>query len=147
VTHARDVTDVRDALPELDDVLTRAHIVSVPLVTRFRGVEHREAVLLNGPAGWSEFAPFVEYDDAESAPWLAAAIDFGWRTSSAPVLRENIPVNATLPAVPLGEIAKVLSRFGECRTVKVKVAERGETLADDVARVGETRRLLGPARG
>jgi O-succinylbenzoate synthase len=119
--------------------------VSVPLVTRFRGVEHREAVLLNGPAGWSEFAPFVEYDDVESAPWLAAAIDFGWRTSSAPVLRENIPVNATLPAVPLGEIAKVLSRFGECRTVKVKVAERGETLADDVARVRETRRLLGPA--
>ena len=139
------MTDARDALPELDDVLARAHIVSVPLVTRFRGVEHREAVLLNGPAGWSEFAPFVEYDDVESAPWLAAAIDFGWRTSSAPVRRESIPVNATLPAVPIGEIANVLSRFGECRTVKIKVAERGETLADDVARVRETRRLLGPA--
>lgn len=134
-----------DALPELDDLLARAHVVSVPLVTRFRGVDRREAVLLDGPAGWSEFAPFVEYDDAEASTWLAASLDFGWRESLAPRLRVSIPVNATLPAVPLDQIAEVLSRFGECRTVKIKVAERGETLADDVARVRETRRLLGPA--
>ncbi|MBX9718781.1 MAG: O-succinylbenzoate synthase, partial [Microbacteriaceae bacterium] len=134
-----------DALPELDDVLGRAHVVSLPLVTRFRGVDRREAVLLDGPAGWSEFSPFLEYADAEASTWLAAALDFGWRDSSAPRLRASIPVNATLPAVPLGEIAAVLSLFGECRTVKIKVAEPGETLADDVARVRETRRLLGPA--
>ena len=134
-----------DALPELDDVLGRAHVVSVPLVTRFRGVDRREAVLLNGPAGWSEFAPFAEYDDAEASTWLAAALNFGWRESRATRLRESIPVNATLPAVPLAQIAEVLSLFGECRTVKIKVAERGETLADDVARVREARRLLGPA--
>lgn len=134
-----------DALPELDDVLARAHVVSVPLVTRFRGVSHREAVLLNGPAGWSEFSPFVEYPDAEASTWLAAALDFGWRESTAEKLRASIPVNATLPAVPLDQIASVLSRFGECRTVKIKVAEPGETLADDGARVRETRRLLGPA--
>ncbi len=134
-----------DALPELDDVLARAHVVSVPLVTRFRGVDRREAVLLDGPTGWSEFAPFVDYDDAEASTWLAAALDFGWHESSAPRLRASIPVNATLPAVPLERIAHTLSLFGECRTVKIKVAERGETLADDVARVRETRRLLGPA--
>jgi O-succinylbenzoate synthase len=134
-----------DALPELDDVLARAHVVTVPLVTRFRGVSHREAVLLDGPAGFSEFSPFLEYADAEASTWLAAALDFGWRESSAPRLRESIPVNATLPAVPLSEIAGVLSLFGECRTVKIKVAEPGETLADDVARVRETRRLIGPA--
>lgn len=134
-----------DALPSLDDVLSRSHVVRVPLTTRFRGVEHREAVLLDGPAGWSEFAPFAEYGDAESSVWLAAALDFGWRESSAPVLRSSIPVNATLPAVPLARIADVLSRFGECRTVKIKVAEPGETLDDDIARVREVRRLLGPA--
>jgi len=134
-----------DALPELDDVLSRAHVVSVPLVTRFRGVDRREAVLLDGPSGWSEFSPFVEYDDAEASTWLAAALDFGWRESSATPRRQSIPVNATLPAVALDQIATVLSRFGECRTVKVKVAERGESLADDVARVRETRRLIGPA--
>lgn len=133
-----------DALPELDDLLSRAHVVSVPLVTRFRGVSHREAVLLDGPAGWSEFSPFVEYADAEASTWLAAALDFGWRDSAVPAVRASIPVNATLPAVPLDRIAHTLSLFGECRTVKIKVAERGETLADDVARVRETRRLLGP---
>ncbi|MGV3733624.1 MAG: o-succinylbenzoate synthase [Microcella sp.] len=134
-----------DALPELDDVLARAHVVSVPLVTRFRGVDRREAVLLDGPSGWSEFSPFLEYADEEASTWLAAALDFGWRDSSAPRLRASIPVNATLPAMPLDRIAHTLSLFGECRTVKIKVAEPGETLADDVARVRETRLLLGPA--
>lgn len=133
-----------DALPPLDEVLARAHVVSVPLVTRFRGVEHREAVLLDGPVAWSEFAPFIEYDDAEASAWLAAALSFGWQASAAPRLRASIPVNATLPAVPLDRIATTLSRFGDCRTVKIKVAERGETLADDIARVAEVRRLLGP---
>ncbi len=133
-----------DALPPLDEVLARAHVVSVPLVTRFRGVEHREAVLLDGPVAWSEFAPFVEYDDGEASTWLAAALSFGWHPSSAPAVRASIPVNATLPAVPLDRIAATLARFGDCRTVKIKVAERGETLADDVARVAEVRRLLGP---
>lgn len=133
-----------DALPELDDLLSRSHVVSVPLVTRFRGVDRREAVLLDGPAGWSEFSPFVEYDDVEASVWLAAALDFGWRESTAPIVRASIPVNATLPAVPLDRIAHTLSLFGDCRTVKIKVGEPGERLADDVARVRETRRLLGP---
>ena len=79
-----------DALPELDEVLGRAHVVSVPLTTRFRGVQHREAVLLNGPAGWSEFSPFLEYTDAEASTWLAAALDFGWRESIVPALRRNV---------------------------------------------------------
>lgn len=133
-----------DDLPPLAEVLARAHVVSVPLATRFRGVEHREAVLLDGPVAWSEFAPFVEYDDAEASTWLAAALRFGWQRSSAPAVRASIPVNATLPAVPLDRVAATLARFGACRTVKIKVAERGETLADDVARVGEVRRLVGP---
>lgn len=133
-----------DALPELDDVLARAHVVRLPLSTRFRGVDEREVVLLDGPAAWSEFAPFPEYDDLEAATWLAAALEFGWQPLPGEPRRESIPVNATLPAVAPQDVATVLSRFGECRTVKVKVAERGQTLADDVARVAEVRRLLGP---
>ncbi|GAA1696235.1 o-succinylbenzoate synthase [Microcella alkalica] len=136
-------TPVTDALPPLDEVLSGSAVVSVPLTTRFRGVEHREAVLLRGPAGWSEFSPFTEYGDAEAAMWLAAAIDFGWRESGAAVLRESILVNATLPAVAPDRIEAVLARFDGCRTVKIKVAERGQTLADDVERVRETRRLIG----
>jgi O-succinylbenzoate synthase len=41
-------------------------------------------------------------------------------------------------------VAEILDRFPGCRTVKVKVAEPGQQLADDVARVAEVRRYLGP---
>jgi len=130
-------------LPQLADILGTARVVSLPLATRFRGIDAREALIFEGPQGWSEFSPFVEYDDAEAAAWLAAGIDFAW--SPLPVLhRDTVPVNATLPAVPVDEVAGVLARFGACRTVKVKVAERGQELADDVARVAEVRRILGP---
>ena len=130
-------------LPPLEDLRESAHVVSLPLVTRFRGVEHREAMLLRGPAGWTEFSPFVEYDDGEASAWLAAAIDFGWH--STPVARRReIRVNATVPAVAPDAVAAVLARFDGCRTVKVKVAESGGTLADDVARVRAVREAMGP---
>jgi O-succinylbenzoate synthase len=47
--------------------LSEVHVVSIPMLVPFRGVLHREALLLRGPAGWGEFAPFLEYEDAESA--------------------------------------------------------------------------------
>src|SRR4051794_21674436 len=123
-----------DDLPPLDELLADAHVVALPLVTRFRSIELREAMLLRGPLGWTEFSPFTEYDDTEASAWLHAAIDFGWREVPAP-LRDRIPVNATLPAVAAGEVDAVLSRYAGTRTVKVKVAEPGQQLADDVARV------------
>ena len=121
-----------------------AHVVALPLVTRFRGIDVREAVLLRGPSGWTEFSPFVEYADDEASTWLAAAVDYGWGAEPE-LVRDVIPVNATLPAVGPEEVAAVLARFGATRTVKIKVAERGQTLADDVARVRAVRELLGPA--
>ncbi|HWH26731.1 MAG TPA: o-succinylbenzoate synthase [Pseudolysinimonas sp.] len=129
--------------PSLVDLLDDSHIVSLPLVTQFRGVRHREAMLLQGPNGWTEFSPFPEYGDAEAAAWLAAAIEDGWG-APVPVLRDRIPVNATLPAVGPEAVEGILTRFGPVRTVKVKVAERGQLLADDVARVRATRAFLGP---
>ncbi|ALJ21482.1 o-succinylbenzoate synthase [Microbacterium sp. No. 7] len=130
-------------LPPLADIVARAHVVALPLTTRFRGVDVREALLIDGPEGWTEFSPFTEYDDAEAATWLAAALDFGWHPQPAPV-RTEIPVNATMPAVPASAVADVLARFDGCRTTKVKVAERGQTLADDVARVRAVRTAMGP---
>ena len=128
--------------PPLVDLLATARVVSLPLVSRFRGIEVREALLMEGPSGWTEFSPFVEYDDAESAAWLAAAIDFGWQ-STPPLLRDTVRVNATLPAVPAPEVAGVLARFPGCRTVKIKVADPAHTLADDTARVAAAREFLG----
>lgn len=129
--------------PSADQLLAAARVVSLPLTTRFRGVDHREAVLFEGPKGWTEFSPFSEYADAEATTWLAGAIDFGWATTPA-LARTSVMVNATLPAVGPDKVAAVLARFPGCRTVKVKVAETSQTLADDVARVRAAREYLGP---
>jgi O-succinylbenzoate synthase len=130
-------------LATLTDILDTARVVSIPMRQRFRGIETREVVLFEGPEGWTEFSPFVEYDDAEASAWLAAAIDFGW-SATPPLERDSVAVNATLPAVGADRVADVLDRFAGCRTVKVKVAETGQTLADDVARVAAARHYLGP---
>ena len=110
----------------------------------FRGVRVREAVLLRGPAGWGEFAPFLEYDDDESARWLAAAVEAAW-TGWPPPLRDRVPVNATVPAVAAADVDAVLARFPGCTTAKVKVAQTGQVLADDVDRVAAVRAALGPS--
>jgi O-succinylbenzoate synthase len=128
-------------LPDLDELLAGAHVVSLPMRVKFRGILQREALLLRGPLGWGEFCPFPEYADAEASRWLAAAIEAGWRGFPAP-LRESIPVNATVPAVPAGRVPEVLARFGRVDAVKVKVAERGQTLEDDAARVTAVRNAL-----
>jgi O-succinylbenzoate synthase len=130
-------------LATIDDVLATARVVSIPLRVRFRGIDTREAVLFRGPEGWTEFSPFVEYDDDEATAWLRAAIDFGW-SASPPLNRDRIRVNATVPAVGADDVPAILSRFPGCRTAKVKVAERGQVLADDVARVAAVRKAIGP---
>jgi O-succinylbenzoate synthase len=129
--------------PSLEELLATARVVALPLRQRFRGIDVREALVFEGPEGWTEFSPFVEYDDSESTAWLAAAIDFGWN-STPPLVRDRVLVNATLPAVAPELVAPTLDRFPGCRTVKVKVAERGQELTDDAARVRAARDYLGP---
>src|SRR5690606_36024309 len=85
-----------------------------------------------------------EYGDEESARWLAAAVEAAWGAWPAPV-RDAVPVNATVPAVPPDRVAAVLARYDGCTTAKVKVAEAGQTLQEDLARVAEVRAVLGPA--
>jgi O-succinylbenzoate synthase len=59
-------------------------------------------------------------------------------------LRETIRVNATVPAVDRDAVSAILARYPGARTAKVKVAEPGQTLADDIARVSAVRDQLGP---
>ena len=121
-----------------------AHVVSIPMRVPFRGITTREALLLEGPAGWGEFSPFGEYDDVESARWLAAALEAAYDGFPA-ALRATVAVNATVPAVPADDVAAVLARFPGCTTAKVKVAQAGQLLSDDVDRVAAVRSFLGPA--
>lgn len=118
-------------------------VFSIPMRTRFRGITVREGMLLRGDAGWGEFSPFLEYDATVAAPWLAAAreaADDGW---PAP-LRERVPVNVTVPAVGPEQAAAVVRASHGCRTAKVKVAEPGQSLADEQARLEAVRDALGP---
>ncbi|WP_400158484.1 o-succinylbenzoate synthase [Arthrobacter sp. BPSS-3] len=124
-----------------DELLAAARVVSLPMRVKFRGITTREALLLNGPAGWAEFSPFPEYGDAESSRWLAAAIEAGWHGFPEP-LRTSIPVNATVPAIPAARVPEILARFGRVDVVKIKVAEAGQTLEDDAARVAAVRDAL-----
>ncbi|MFV8166635.1 o-succinylbenzoate synthase [Mycobacterium sp. 134] len=127
-----------DAAPALDDLLERLHVVALPMRVRFRGITVREVALIDGPAGWGEFGAFLEYEPSEAAAWLASGIEAAYRPAP-PVHRARIPINATVPAVPAAQVPEVLARFPGARTAKVKVAEPGQTLADDVARVNAVR--------
>jgi len=128
-----------------DDLLDRLHVVALPMRVRFRGITVREVALIDGPAGWGEFGAFLEYEVAEAAHWLASAIESAYGTG-LPALRDRIRINATVPAVPAAQVPEVLARFPGVTTAKVKVAEPGQTLADDVARVNAVRAQIPTVR-
>ena len=137
-------------LPTVDELLANVRVVALPMRTRFRGLDVRETMLMASPmGGWGEFAAFPEYDDAGSAPWLACAVEQAWNqlpsAEERPVFHEVVRSNATLPAVDAADVATILERFGDFRTVKVKVAEPGQALEDDVARVRAARSFVGAA--
>jgi len=124
------------------DLLPTVRAFAIPMPVRFRGTTLREGALLHGPAGWGEFSPFPEYGPRECARWLACAVEaalLGW---PAPI-RENVPVNVTVPAVG-PEQAHAIVSGSACRTAKVKVAEPGQPPADDIARVAAVREAIGP---
>jgi o-succinylbenzoate synthase len=125
------------------DLLAGLRAFAIPMRTLFRGITVREGALIEGPAGWGEFSPFSEYGPRESARWLASAVEaatVGW---PAPA-RDRVPVNVTVPAVGPEQAHRLAAGAG-CRTAKVKVAQRGQTDADDIARVEAVRDALGPA--
>ena len=114
---------------------------SIGLKNKFRGITVREGMLFEGPAGWAEWSPFLDYDDATCVSWLRAAreaAEVGW---PAPV-RDRVPVNCTVPALGPEKAAEIVRASG-CGTAKVKVAEPGQTLADDIARVEAVRDAIG----
>jgi O-succinylbenzoate synthase len=133
------------ASPDLADLLDRVHVVALPIRVRFRGITTREVALIDGPAGWGEFGAFVEYEPPEAARWLASALEAAYQTPM-PTRRDRIPINATVPAVAPEQVPELLSRFPGARTAKVKVAEPGQTLRDDVARVDAVRALVPTVR-
>jgi O-succinylbenzoate synthase len=113
----------------------------IPMRVRFRRQDRRVGMLLRGEAGWGEFSPFPEYDARVSSRWLAAAQEAACVGFPSPV-RTAVPVNTTVPAVD-AERAHAMVTASGCRTAKVKVAEPGQSLDDDMARVEAVRDALG----
>jgi o-succinylbenzoate synthase len=114
----------------------------IPMKLRFRRVMWREGVVIRGPAGWGEFSPFPDYPPEVTVRWLAAALEAA--CSPWPQARRSmVPVNVTVPAVAPDIAAELVARSG-CTTAKVKVAEPGQSAAEDLDRVAAVREALGP---
>lgn len=114
----------------------------LPLRDPFRGLTSREGVLLHGPAGWGEFAPFDDYTMASDALWAAAAVESMTGFVPRP-LRDSVATAAVLPEadpVRLAELVREAVVGHGCRTVKLKVA--GSDAAADIAAVRAVREAL-----
>ncbi len=116
----------------LDDLLETLRVITLPTRTNFRGVTYREVALMQGPQGWGEFSPFLEYDDNDCAPWLASAIEAA--TVARPArFRDAIAINGTIPELnDKKEIEALMQTYSGAKTFKVKV---GCNLTEDVVRV------------
>ena len=119
-------------------LLETLRVVTLPTTTNFRGVTVREVALIHGEYGWGEFSPFLEYDDAESAPWLACAIEAA--TQPKPRLyRTHVSVNGTIPALnDPADLEKIIDSFPGVKTFKVKV---GTDVSEDLHRLDLVRTL------
>ena len=117
-------------------LLETMRVVALPTKTNFRGISVREVALFKGEYGWGEFSPFLEYSEAECAPWLKCAIEAA--TKPRPKLfRQSIKVNGTLPALnDSDEIEGIVNSFPGVTTFKVKV---GDNLSEDIARLAKVR--------
>ena len=119
-------------------LLETLRVVALPMKTKFRGVTVREVALFQGECGWGEFSPFLEYDDAESAPWLACAIEAATQPKPQ-IFRTEVAVNGTIPALnDKEELERVVNSFPDVSTFKVKA---GTNAQEDVARINTIRSL------
>lgn len=122
------------------DLLSRIEIIGIPTRTNFRGVQIRELALIKGAKRWGEFGPFADYSLERDSLWLKATLEMA-NQDFPPPRHHQIPVNATLPEVPLDQVGEVLSWFPGSQTVKVKIGT-----ADDEERISEVLQIIPDAR-
>ena len=124
-------------------LLDTLRVIALPMKSKFRGITVREVALIKGPYGWGEFSPFLEYEDEESAHWLASAVEAA-TTPRPQLFRTVVPVNGTIPALnDPAQLQEIVTSFPGVKSFKVKV---GENLVDDVARVNLIRQLQPEAK-
>ena len=116
----------------LKEILASLQVLSLPTRTNFRSVTKREVALFQGPNGWGEFSPFLEYEAEEASYWLGAGIEAAF--GQLPLTqRDEIEINATLPSVDSKiDVENILSWYPSAKVVKIKV---GGELNLDIARI------------
>ncbi len=127
-----------------EQILAGARVFALPLKREFRGVTVREGLLIEGPSGWGEFAPFADHADEHAGRWLAAALEQAYGRWPM-LLRTTVPVNAIIPVTdPLTTRDLVEQAIGQgCTTIKTKVG--AVDFDDDVQRVAAIRAALDDA--
>jgi O-succinylbenzoate synthase len=124
-------------------LLETLRVIALPTKTNFRGIDVREVALFKGQFGWAEFSPFLEYDDAEAAHWLASAIEAA-TTPRPQLFRTSVTVNGTIPALnDANQLKAIVESFPGVKSFKVKV---GNNPAEDLARVDVIRHLRPEAK-
>ncbi len=124
-------------------LLETLRVIALPTKTNFRGIDVREVALFKGQFGWAEFSPFLEYDDAEAAHWLASAIEAA-TTPRPQLFRTSVAVNGTIPALnDANQLKAIVESFPGVKSFKVKV---GNYSAEDLARVDVIRHLRPEAK-
>jgi O-succinylbenzoate synthase len=128
---------------DLTQILNSLRVIELPLRTKFRGITTREVALFEGPAGWGEFSPFLEYDDGESANWLKSAIEAA-SEKDFPKHRSVIKINGTIPATDsVSEIENLVASYPGAEVFKVKV---GTNLKSDLERVKNVKKFAPKAK-
>ncbi len=127
-------------LPPLNELKHESHSFQVHLKCEFGGAKTREGLIIRGPEGFGEFAPFKHHKPEHAANWLAAAIEMAYNPVTE-VLRDRIPVNAILPMVSTEQTiefaSEALAQGNRCFKIKCG----SDDFADDFARVMAVREL------
>ena len=121
-------------LPPLEELKNESRAFEVILKSEFAGVKTRPGLILKGPAGFGEFAPFKHHPPQHAALWLQAAIEMAYN----PVVEKNrneIPINAIIPMLSAAETVEYVKQALQQGVRSFKVKCGSEDFAEDFARV------------
>ncbi len=128
----------------IENLAKSAQPFALALTGQFRQTTIRQGMVFAGPSGWGEFAPFPEYNDEIAGRWLAGALEAAFGRWPDPV-RTYVPVNAIISALgpqeTVSAVNSAVSKFA-MTTIKIKVAQPGQTFQDDLIRVRAARQTL-----
>lgn len=121
----------------IENLAAGSKAFALPLTMQFRATTIRQGLVFEGTDGWGEFAPFDNYDDEISGRWLAGALEQAFTQWPDPI-RSSIPINGIIPAVDATTAAALTFRAvveSGMTTLKVKVAQTGQSVEEDLARL------------